>query len=1218
MFKINLFDDELKKWKTIEDQNTQSYKRHRDKQRDYSDNRAKYHGWGGARFEGSMNDTQINQRRDEQDRLAQQAGTNATNARKQYADLEKKNKKANEISSSLYDKVIGKKAPDKLKGKEKEILDQIKQRTTEAIDEKHPDLDPTIKRLKTFKDSESFDDINSFDPIYDAFQDYESSRPEDRNHYPNFDRYAHHHQRLMQQKGEGLPLISKEKPIPEELADQATERNLSEAAHNKKSNIVVDPLKSSLRSQSIEQPSVAPYENKNPGLKSILTQEKPGTLVDALRKEIAKVNPASPLSLSMEQQEKHGPITFNPITNRHELAYETHPELASLNESYDKARTATERNRVLKNALAGGTPVDLIKKGKNTRFADSTLPTKEGYRSIDKKKAPEKYRGAEALSPEEETLKFNEGVKRREEQNKKIAELNKTDIAKGIADENIQELDEMTAQYGPKWLQQGQKGAAELLARELDSPYIPYPNRVTADLSRNQQTYRDMLSQMNPDDPDYKKKREAIDALLNTYTQDNEARDVIDPYLEEMKKNPGQYQHELFGDAEEDYINTIKEQSRRELEEDILPMIRSKFMTPGTRHSGGMNAEIAKVTEKYNRGTKEALSKIRSDFRSQSIQAGLQHQGQQGEAAGIASKAAIQNRQNQLEAQQAREAHNQNNISAKRTHASDVNNIGAQDQAIQQQKNNEDNAQWNAAEAHRQGNIKNFTDNMNKHPASRAQGFVGPNLAIPVDTAKANLLTGAGAMASGMGSNMLPRNSPYKKGGKVKKAIGGSVNPIMSEAVTNAMVDKTDPVSALRHLMNHNMGMEALQQSKQRQKYNTGGMVSPIQKGASEAKQFVDHTSMNRMHERLRQPDRTPRFVSALDAGMKAMANADAGFMSTVGKAHTGAAEDVRARNDAYTGRLNEADKSEYALAKAEYDRKVAERKSILNEDILGETKRHHMAQEGHWANKTAAKTAALKQKMIEKAAIQTPADIKRQNEALRVLNAIGDVNDTTEETYGHFKDLNTSKAKQEFVETGFLPKSWKRNVVSGYDSVFGDNNKIVEENGVKTIIPRKHMDVRALENAEAAAERAYQANLELVKAENPAFSTRQAEQATLAKAKQNAGNTPEANAAIFTHQRKKAPEKIIRSIRALKASKTDPAVIQEQMDKYGITWDQVNGTHSGETLPDNPKNRSTDYKTVQENPDGTSTVKDYKPLGMSPEEVTLELIKRGKGNLLK
>lgn len=1029
--------------------------------------------------------------------------------KKEIEKLEKENNEANQIALNIFKKTVDKPEKD-LTPKDQQIIDLIKKKVHDGIlDTKAPrteikDYEPFIDELRAYEKS-PYETFDTFEPNYKAFK--ESGNEQD------FNRYI----KTKDERGMGKYLRYPE----EDSSDSESDRE----------------------------------QTKNP------TQPREAPAISALRQTIHSVDPSfSKRSVGFhEKMPTHPTVRLGRGNKEIEYVSDVNPEVAAHLQAINEARTPIEQRRAQVMAELSGLKIKHRTPGAHVR-----LPSEEEHISM------ENYIPSNTMTPQQiKDQQVDNDLKNRklyEDEQKRYNEFAKKQISEPLPGPTGASQHQIN--LPPAYAQEASRRAHNLAQHRLANPWIEYPDSVIPELNENELLARKHLSEQNPNNPEERTKQEALEKILHTYMLDREAQDAVDPYLRGIQKTPQEYEREMYNDAEEDYIQSIRDRADRDLQP-LLDKIQSKYIKSGFHKSGAANKEINKTIENYKRGVEDSIAQTRAGFRAQSLGAIGDYQKTLGSGAGIAGKAASKGRENNQKAidslTQTKKLDQLNKIE----HTNRLDILGKRDYDRELLKNQEKAKRFNNKIEHENLMQEQMINVGAGIPVGNYHIGTAANLPQPEKVANSNLLGGIGTFMAGMGGQRANQNpSYYKKGGRIKKATGGQVNPLMSEAITNAMIDKTDPISALRQLVNHNMGMEALQNSQQRQKYNTGGMVSPIQKGSQEAKQFVDHTSMNRMMERLRTPDQTPGHLSMLNSGMKALGNSDFGFMSKMGRAYTSGADDSRSANAAHAARLNDADKSEYQMAKDEYDRKVADRKALLNENILSETKRHHQAQESNWMRKNTDKTN-----------IQTPKDIEREKQALNVLKANQIARDKMKAANDAFSKLKTSAAQEEFVQKGFLPVSLKRKIVGLF------NNKLSSEDA---------------ENAEKLANVAAGAEIDRKRSLNPNFAMREGEQKAIASRKLSLENSPEVNKKIGSSTPNETRPDDIAAIRTFLNSKSDPFLIEQALKSTGLTMEEVIGRKSD--LPSNQNiftednNRSTDYKTVVPNNDGTSTVKSYTP----------------------
>lgn len=498
--------------------------------------------------------------------------------------------------------------------------------------------------------------------------------------------------------------------------------------------------------------------------------------------------------------------------------------------------------------------------------------------------------------------------------------------------------DVLQTEHGPKFYQKLLRGTYKQAAKAYGGDPFVYQGSAFVNPSELETIARGRVQEISPFSQQEEERNQALNDIILSYANDQTAQESIKPYLAELSKNPARHHKELMGDVESNMEDTITNRANRNFLEKVLPTIRSKYQTPGLLQHGHMGKDIGEAVEKHGRGVAEELSKAKLGMRNITLNASQRHAQQQGEAAGISQQAAIKDRQNNLDAINALQIADKQRKAEKGAYVGNLERLGKQDTDLAQRHRNYEIELAHRIHEHPKTQVEGLASVLKGVPQPyKATGITGKGPARP-ETTEGQLWTGAGNMLAGAGAYMMPR--PAKKGGRIHKAVGGQVDP-MQDVIQNAVIDRRDPVTELRQMIQHARGVQALQG---RQQLKIGGSVDPIQAGATDANLYAGHSSMKNKLERLRRPQegKSPAgFMSAMAAASKDTK----GWLGDIMRAYGSADEQINKEKSEHRNRINSADDLEYALQEKLKDRAQKEREMAAKDKMDAETISHIRAQ---------------------------------------------------------------------------------------------------------------------------------------------------------------------------------------------------------------------------------------------------------------------------------
>lgn len=487
-------------------------------------------------------------------------------------------------------------------------------------------------------------------------------------------------------------------------------------------------------------------------------------------------------------------------------------------------------------------------------------------------------------------------------------------------------VDGTKVEHGPLFSQQMGKGIAELTLDLMSEHHQPYTNPTVAELSEGEKDARDMALYQSPfaNEKLQNEENEIEDRIINAGEMPGSVESAA-PYMKSYSNNPAEMHDELLGDTERNQLESIREESDRNLKEKLLPELKRKYMVPGMKRSGHLNKEVGDLIEKYSRGRTSAINQAMTKNRLGTLGVAQKHTALQGNAAYMSAKNAQDDTEKEMKTTNMMSIAKKQRHDTRNEYIKDEERRGMIDRDLHQRKMNADQIRFIEARDHP---VKQLALGATIHRGLDMKPFVqestvnqlreNPNAVNP------NLFQNMGNGFRGLAADRMPK----KKGGLIKtrckKADGGQ---IMQEAVKNAVIDKDDPLTALRRLMNRQRMMDVSESKIGRRRYRDGGSVNPIQAGASQARQLLGEKDLRAHIESQKTPYAKPTGTSMIDSFMRGFESREAG-----GGAYTRGA-DIRDRaGENERAQKDKAFRDTYALDKDVKKEEAALRKEALEE----------------------------------------------------------------------------------------------------------------------------------------------------------------------------------------------------------------------------------------------------------------------------------------------
>jgi hypothetical protein len=461
---------------------------------------------------------------------------------------------------------------------------------------------------------------------------------------------------------------------------------------------------------------------------------------------------------------------------------------------------------------------------------------------------------------------------------------------------------------GFHWEQLYRKGIAEGGLSVASRPYDPYLGQTIAPISPEEIRAEEMNRYLNPftNEKLINQENDIEDRILEAGEMPGAVQSA-DPYMAELSKNPAQMHKELLGPQEEAQLASIREESNKDLYDKLLPELKRKYMVPGMKRSGHLNKEIGDLIERHTKGREHAINQAMTQNRLGTLGVSQKHAALQGQGAQLSAANALNDITGARNTAEALNKAQIQNLGTREKYIGKEEGTGIKKREIKQRQFNEDRLRHEEAVAHPQHQLGvasaiinglNPTQYINQ---SKYDALINPKTGENANSKLGNALAGAAGQIL-----------KAKTGGLIKKrcnkADGGQ---IMKDAVNNAVIDRDDPLTALRRLMNRQRLMDQSQTNTTKRRYRDGGQVNPIKAGAAQARELLGEKDLRAHIESQKTPYEKPMMASLIDGFMR-------GYASDGGK--TGFSGPARAWTEGATIRDTTNKQNREQKSKAFYD----------------------------------------------------------------------------------------------------------------------------------------------------------------------------------------------------------------------------------------------------------------------------------------------------------
>ena len=573
------------------------------------------------------------------------------------------------------------------------------------------------------------------------------------------------------------------------------------------------------------------------------------------------------------------------------------------------------------------------------------------------------------------------------------AEVNKA--IKAVEDANVAEIT-----GSPRFIQEALKAKVLLGVRELNKPYEPYMGQRLPDETPEQLTAQIRLHELDPFQGETLREHEDLKERVRNIPR-NPAMTATQPYLKQDRSLLEAHRG-LVGAEEDEMEKIYRQRALEHLEEDILPKIRDKYAIPGVRHHGHMARDEDRAIRNYSRELNNSLNDMRLKNKQITIPATLAHQGNQLKEAQLAQTAGVSDAQHEMDATRALKALQESHYAHKDKFAASLSRLGDVKQQKEAERLRLQEQEFNQRRGFDQSKLENFSNILAGHPVTSATTSTGT---MPVRQVQSPYST-AGQMMGSLGAQFMPQQ-PFKKGGRVKKAIGGTLNPIdpIQDAINWSVIDRESPMDELKRDVRRQRAMSMMNMMKGRRAYAIGGGVSPIEVGASIAEGVSYKEKLKRAKEKaFEQAERDqiqteqPMLTGALKTMSRAAARAGTpegmqpNWLQRMGTAVSGTFEDRDAEAAAFRAQRQAAIDRQLKMAEGEEASERDARDYGLKERVAESNIAHHRAMEGIAGQRmseekgglSSAKQDALKMQLKE----ALDKEIYKRNTALNLNEA--------------------------------------------------------------------------------------------------------------------------------------------------------------------------------------------------------------------------------------
>lgn len=575
----------------------------------------------------------------------------------------------------------------------------------------------------------------------------------------------------------------------------------------------------------------------------------------------------------------------------------------------------------------------------------------------------------------------------REEVNKAI---------KAVEDANVAEIT-----GSPRFIQEALKAKVLLGIRELNKPYEPYIGQRIPDETPEQLTAEMKLHELDPFQGETLSEHEQLKNRVRNMPG-NPAMRSTQRYLDSPNQTLLQTHRDLVGDEEDEMERIYKQRAMQHLEEDILPKIRDKYAIPGVRHHGHMARDEDRAIRDYSRELNNSLSEMRLKNKQVTVPAALQHQENKTRKAQLAQTAGISDATHEIAATNALKALQDSHYAHKDKFAATMSRMGDVKQQKEAERLRLQEQEFNQRRGFDQTKLENFSNILAGHPVTSATTSTGTMPARQIQSPYST----AGQMMGAQGANWMPQQ-PFKKGGRVKKAIGGTLNPMnpVQDAINWSVIDRESPIDELKRDVRRQRAMGMMNMMKSRRAYAIGGGVSPIEVGAQIAEGISYKEKLKRAKEKAfeqaeQDQIRTeqPMITGALKTMSRAAARAGTpegmqpNWLQRMGTSISGAFDDRDAEAAAFRVQRQAAIDRQLKMAEGEEASEHDARDYGLKERLAESNIAHHRAMEGIAGQRMSEEKGALSSakqdalKLELKAALDK--EIYKRNTALNLNEA--------------------------------------------------------------------------------------------------------------------------------------------------------------------------------------------------------------------------------------
>jgi hypothetical protein len=408
----------------------------------------------------------------------------------------------------------------------------------------------------------------------------------------------------------------------------------------------------------------------------------------------------------------------------------------------------------------------------------------------------------------------------------------------------------------PLYKNQEQRHLTEENLHLLQKPYKQNPNARVANLDSRITDAERFLDKANPLSQENVDQNTAIanrlKSLADTPTDAKTLR-----YERELEQNPLDQAHHYRNDFEEEVIEALKNRHREDLSQELNALNSDpRFTQHGVRQVNAITEAKRTTKAQREREFKDRLALLK--YNAWDRAHGLA-QSQQGVTIGKLNTLGVLSqedaRRRQLATQVLKDVNTQDTDKFYK-HAGHKAKFGNAAMAREQAALDVKNQDWIAKQEHDDKRLRRAIENSNHLPISASISHHIRESAAPIYSGPMGMI---GEALTSLGTQFLPQRSA--KGGRIKErhAEGDSIG---EQAMDNAVIDNTDPLSAYHRLVRHQLLSGLLQyKSAKKKAMKSGGSTSPIAAGVESA-----HNLLNKKHleeaQRLQQPMGEEHFLT--------------------------------------------------------------------------------------------------------------------------------------------------------------------------------------------------------------------------------------------------------------------------------------------------------------------------------------------------------------------